>query len=68
MAIVHQILKYLIQTNINIGCQSGRKVLPHDSKNDLPLIQINILPRAIELGIFNPVELYGIELPWNLIS
>ena len=25
------------QTKIKGGCQSGRKVVPHDSKSDLPL-------------------------------
>ena len=25
------------QTNIKGGCQLGRKVVPHDSKSDLPL-------------------------------
>ena len=25
------------QTKIKGGCQSGRKVVPHDSKHDLPL-------------------------------
>ena len=27
------------QTKIKGGCQSGRKVIPHDSKSDLPLIR-----------------------------
>ena len=26
-------------TKIKGGCQSGRKVVPHDSKSDLPLIR-----------------------------
>ena len=26
------------QTKIESGCQSGRKVVPHDSKSDLPLL------------------------------
>ena len=38
MAGAHVILKYLNQTKIKGGCQSGRKVVPHDSKSDLPLI------------------------------
>ena len=25
------------RTKIKVGCQSGRKVVPHDSKSDLPL-------------------------------
>ena len=29
------------QTKIKGGCQSGRKVVPHDSKSDLPLEKIN---------------------------
>ena len=28
----------LNQTKIKGGCQSGRNGLPHDSKNDLPLV------------------------------
>ena len=26
------------QTKVMGGCQSGRKVVPHDSKSDLPLV------------------------------
>ena len=26
------------RTKIKVGCQSGRKVVPHDSKSDLPLV------------------------------
>ena len=26
------------QTKVKGGCQSGRKVVPHDSKSDLPLV------------------------------
>ena len=29
------------QTKIKAGCQSGRKVVPHDSKSDLPLNKNN---------------------------
>ena len=29
------------QTKIKGGCQSGSKVLPHDSKSDLPLAKVN---------------------------
>ena len=28
------------QTKIKVGCQSGRKVEPHDSKSDLPLTSL----------------------------
>ena len=28
------------RTKINDGCQSGRKVVPHDTKSDLPLAQL----------------------------
>ena len=31
------ILKYINQKKIKGGCQSGRKVVTHDSKSDLPL-------------------------------
>ena len=34
MASAHVILK----TKIKGSCQSGRKVVPHDSKTDLPLV------------------------------
>ena len=37
MAIADVILKYLNQTKIRGGCQSGRKVVPHDSKSNFPL-------------------------------
>ena len=36
MAIAHVIFE-VTQTKIKGGCQSGRKVVPHDSKSDLPL-------------------------------
>ena len=36
MASAHVILKS-IKTKIKGGCWSGRKVVPHDSKSDLPL-------------------------------
>ena len=29
-------------TNIKGGCQSGRKVVTHDSRSDLPLAQLKI--------------------------
>ena len=38
MASAHVILKYLNQTKIKGGCQMGRKMVPHDSKSDLPLV------------------------------
>ena len=37
MASADVILKYVNQTKIKGSCQSGRKVVPHDSKSDLPL-------------------------------
>ena len=37
MASAHVILKYINQTKIKGGCQSGRKMVPPDSKSDLPL-------------------------------
>ena len=36
-ASAHVILKYVNQTKIKVGYQSGRKVVPQDSKSDLPL-------------------------------
>ena len=48
MASAHVILN---QTKIQVGRQSGRKKVPHDSKSDLPLvgrkkyIQANGLPK-----------------------
>ena len=38
MASVHVNLKYLNQTKIKGGCQMGRKVVPNDSRSDLPLV------------------------------
>ena len=37
MTSAHMSLKYVNQTKIKGGCQSVRKVLPHDFKSDLPL-------------------------------
>ena len=37
MASAHVIFKYVYQTNDKGGCQSGRKVVPHDSKSDFLL-------------------------------
>ena len=37
MASADVIFKYLNQTKIKGGCESGRKVVPHDYKSDLPL-------------------------------
>ena len=31
------------QTKVKGGCHSGRKVVPHDSKSDLPLGYCNII-------------------------
>ena len=41
MAGAQVILKQVNQTKIKGGCQSGRKVVPHDSKSDLPLLKVN---------------------------
>ena len=41
MSSAHVILKYVNQTKIKGGCQSGRKVVSHDSKSDLPLKPIS---------------------------
>ena len=43
------------RTKIKGGCQSGRKVVPHNSKNDLPLKgkdQINRIKNLLWLIIF----------------
>ena len=32
------------QTKMKGGCQSGRKVVPHDSKSDLPLDDVQVVP------------------------
>ena len=42
MASVHVILKYVHQTKISGGCQSGRKLVPHNYKSDLPLVIVNL--------------------------
>ena len=39
MASAHVILKYVNQTKIQGGCQWGKKVVPHDSKSDLHLVE-----------------------------
>ena len=36
------------RTKIKGGCQSGRKVVPHDSKSDLPLVNENIVFKSAE--------------------
>ena len=42
MALVHMHKKFEInQTNIKGGCQLERKVVPHDSKSDLPTIYVH---------------------------
>ena len=38
------------QTEINGVCQLGRKVVPHDSKNDLPLA-VSLLPLSALLQL-----------------
>ena len=37
------------QTKIKGGCQSGRKVVPHDSKSDLPLVCVKKSPKIKSL-------------------
>ena len=51
MASFHVILKYVNQTNIGVGCESGRKVVPHDSKSDLPLVLTAAQSFKIESGL-----------------
>ena len=46
MANVHVIFK-ANQTKTKGGCQSGRKVLPHDSKSDLPLVN-GFIPNSFD--------------------
>ena len=52
------------QTKIKGGCQSERKVLPHDSKSDLPLVHtrhtyiayimlLTYLPETLEIILFS---------------
>ena len=38
------------QTKIKGGCQSGRKVVPHDSKSDLPLHRNGITAPLVYLS------------------
>ena len=33
-------------TKIKVGCQSGRKVVTHDSKSDLPLVATELEKRG----------------------
>ena len=37
-------------TKIKAGCQSGRKVVTHNSKSDLPLAKISLFCRGMYLG------------------
>ena len=37
------------QTKIKGSCQSGRDVVAHDSKNDLPLVSICLLLQSVRL-------------------
>ena len=39
------------QTKIKDGCQSGRKVVTHNSKSDLPLVQLNLKHMQVYLQI-----------------
>ena len=42
LTLVHMNKKFEVnQTNIKGSYQSGRKVVPHDSKSDLPLALVN---------------------------
>ena len=38
-------------TKIKVGCQSGRKVVPHNSKSDLPLALIPLLAARSNRGL-----------------
>ena len=41
------------QTKIKGGCQSGRKVVPQDSKSDLPLVPICMLVVVFSVHLFS---------------
>ena len=51
------------QTNIKGGCESGRKVVPHDSKSDLPLVSILYLSRLATRILSKIAEMF-----FNLIA
>ena len=59
MASAYVILKYENQTKIKGGCQSGRKVVPHDSKSDLPLMDMHFHFAKVHTYIY-PIT-YSIE-------
>ena len=44
-------------TQIKGGCQSGRKVVPHDSESDLPIMsaKLKIMRNRLQLGISDQV-------------
>ena len=43
------------ETNIKGGCQSGRKVVPHDSKSDLPLVG-ELVYKNVDLSSLIPLH------------
>ena len=45
------------RTNIKGGCQSGRKVVTHNSKNDLPLCNIIPFSDSIDSEVDNRDEI-----------
>ena len=45
------------QTKIKIGCQSGRKVVAHDSKSDLPLGAHKVTLAVCTSEIFEPSDI-----------
>ena len=45
------ISKYVKFTKIKGGCQSGRKVVAHDSKSDLPLTPMILMAQIFEIKL-----------------
>ena len=64
MASFHLTLKYLNLTKIKGGCQSGTKVIPHDSKSDLPLALYNNLKWALLQTIDYWLLVVVLEIKW----
>ena len=54
------------RTKIKGGCQSGRKVVTHDSKSALPLVYIPILTQHSRVG--NPLNQYNHSNKINLLT
>ena len=52
------------QTKIKGGCQSGRKIVTHNSKSDLPLVRsyqkmdIDSLESRFSISLFNGISRY----------